>query len=293
MNERNAMNAEQKQSSPGAVQMPASAGWPLVAAFGLSLVCAGLLTHWMVSALGAVCLVAGFVGWFREVLPHEAHEPIPVESRPAEAVTLGLTPSRDARLLQIGEQGHRARLPLEIYPYSAGIVGGLVGGVAMAVMAILYGIIGQGSIWYPINLLAAAGSATISAMSHDQLLAFNGTGLVLAIIFHTIGSALIGLLYGIALPMFPRRPFLLGGILAPLFWSGILHAGLDIINPALEARIDWPWFMAAQFAFGVVAGLVVARRTRISTMQHLPFAIRAGIETPDTMKEKDGEDPKS
>jgi hypothetical protein len=177
-------------------------------------------------------------------------------------------------------------LPLEIYPYSAGIRGGLVGGAAMAFFAILYGVIGHQSVWYPINLLAAAGSANIAAMSHEQLLAFSGMGLFLAIIFHGIGSALIGLLYGIALPMFPRHPLLLGGILAPLFWSGILHAGLDIINPTLQARIDWPWFMAAQFAFGLVAGFVVARRTKIATMQHLPFAIRAGIEARGTMEEK-------
>jgi hypothetical protein len=287
------MDAEKEQAKAGVVQMPASAGWPLVAAFGLSLAWAGLLTHWMVSALGAACLVSGLVGWFREVLPHEAHEPVPVEPEPAAAVTPGLPPKRGVRHLEVGEQGHRARLPLEIYPYSAGIVGGLAGGVAMAAFAILYGIVGHRSIWYPINLLAAAGSATISSMSQDQLLAFNAWGLVLATIFHGIGSALIGLLYGITLPMFPRRPLLLGGILAPLFWSGILHAGLDIINPALEARIDWPWFMAAQFAFGLVAGSVVARRTRISTMQHLPFALRAGIETPDTMEEKGGEGPKS
>ena len=57
----------------------------MVAAFGLTLISAGLLTHWMVSVLGAVCFIAGLVGWFREVLPHEAHEPVPVEPEPAEA----------------------------------------------------------------------------------------------------------------------------------------------------------------------------------------------------------------
>jgi hypothetical protein len=283
------MNPDQNQPTEAVVQMPASNGWPLAAAFGLSLVWAGLLTHWMISALGAVCLVAGLAGWFREVLPNEAHVPVPIEVPPTQAVT----PSPAVRHLQIGEQGHRARLPLEIYPYSAGIRGGLVGGVAMALLAMLYGIVAHQSIWYPINLLAAAGSAKISAMGHDQLLAFNGTGLVLAIIFHGLGCTLIGLLYGIALPMFPRRPLLLGGILAPLFWTGILHAGLDVINPALQSRIDWPWFVAAQFGFGLVAGFVVARRERIATMQHLPFAIRAGIETPGAVSENNGEEPKS
>jgi hypothetical protein len=158
----------------------------------------------------------------------------------------------------------------------------------MAVLAILYGVIGHGSIWYPVNLLAAAGSARIDAMDYNQLRAFDGTGLVLAIIIHVIGSALVGLLYGVTLPIFPRRPILLGGIVAPLFWSGILYAGLGMIHPALQARIDWGWFMASQFAFGVVAGFVVARHERIATMQYLPFAVRAGIEAPGIGEEESG-----
>ena len=162
----------------------------------------------------------------------------------------------------------------------------------MAVLAILYGLIGHKSIWYPINLLAAAGSAQISAMSYNQLLAFNSTGLVLGIIIHVAGSALVGLLYGIALPIFPRRPMLLGGVLAPLFWSGILYGEMGIINPVLQQRIDWKWFIASQFAFGLVAGLVVTRHERISTMQHLPFAVRAGLEAAVIEKEKEEGDSK-
>src|SRR5215471_10833283 len=268
------MNSNGQEAASGVIQVPASTGWPLVAAFGLTLVFAGLLTHFMVSSLGAVALCAGLVGWFRQVLPHEAHDSLFVEKQEA----LPARPGPKVRHLEVGEFGHRARLPLKIYPYSAGIRGGLVGGAAMAVLAILYGLIGHGSIWYPVNLLAATGSAQINAMNYNQLLAFNGTGLVLAIIIHIIGSALVGLLYGVALPMFPRRPVLLGGILAPLFWSGILYAGLGMIHPELQARIDWGWFMASQFGFGLVAGLVVARHEPIATMQHLPFAVRAGFE---------------
>jgi len=276
------MNSNEQEPAANFIQVPASTGWPLVAAFGLTLVFAGLLTHVMVSGLGVITLCAGLIGWFREVLPHEAHEAVALEKE--ERVPAPLTPK--VRHLEIGQFGHRARLPVRIYPYSAGIRGGLVGGAAMAVLAILYGLIGHKSIWYPVNLLAAAGSAKISAMSYEQLLAFNGAGLVLATIIHVIGSALVGLLYGIAGPMFPRRPMLLGGVMAPLFWSGILYAGLGIMNPALQARINWGWFMASQFAFGLVAGFVVARHEPIATMQYLPFAARAGIEAPGIEQEK-------
>jgi len=51
-------------------------------------------------------------------------------------------------------------------------------------------------------------------------------------------------------------------------------------KPLLDARIDWTWFIASQFAFGIVAGLVVVRQERVRTRQFVPFLIRAGIEAP-------------
>jgi len=83
-------------------------------------------------------------------------------------------------------------------------------------------------------------------------------------LFNLITSLLVGLLYGAMLPMFPRRPILLGGVIAPILWTGLLHSILGLINPLLNERIDWPWFIASQFAFGVVAGLIVFD-SRVST----------------------------
>src|SRR6185369_17979073 len=66
--ERNSMDSNPRFSANKVIQVPASTGWPLVAAFGFTLVFAGLLTHVMVSTLGAVTLCMGLVGWFRQVL---------------------------------------------------------------------------------------------------------------------------------------------------------------------------------------------------------------------------------
>jgi hypothetical protein len=82
------------------------------------------------------------------------------------------------------------------------------------------------------------------------------------------------------LPMFPRRPILLGGAIAPVLWSGLLWSILGLVNPLLESRIDWYWFVASQIAFGVVAGAVVARQTPLMTRENVPFAVRAGVEAP-------------
>jgi hypothetical protein len=53
---------------------------------------------------------------------------------------------------------------------------------------------------------------------------------------------------------------------------------LGVINPALNARIDWPWFIASQIAFGLAAGFVISRAEPIGTMQTWPLAARAGVE---------------
>jgi hypothetical protein len=100
---------------------------------------------------------------------------------------------------------------------------------------------------------------------------------------HLVTSILVGLLYGATLPMFARRPILLGGLIAPVLWSGLLHSTMNILNPVLGSHIDWAWFMASQFAFGIVAGLVVVRQSRVRTRENMPFALRAGIEAPGIM----------
>ena len=184
----------------------------------------------------------------------------------------------------------RAWLPLETYPISAGVKGGWAGGVAMAVLACIYGLLKTESIWYPINLLAATDYAQSLKLNPAQLNSFHLESFAIAVVLHGIGSTLVGLLYGAMLPMFPRRPILLGGLIAPVLWSGLLYSILDLLNPLLASRIDWFWFMASQVAFGVVAGLVVMRHHRISTRENLPFAMRAGVEAPGIMAEKRGKD---
>jgi hypothetical protein len=230
--------------------------------------------------------VTGCVGWFRDVLPHEKEETVEVKPE----VTVIATSRREVERLPIAPDLPRALLPLETYPVSAGIKGGLAGSVAMAVLACLYGFLKQRSIWYPINLLAATGYAQSLKVGTAWLDAFHLGSFSLALLIHLITSLLVGLLYGAMLPMFPRRPIFLGGIVAPILWTGLLHSILGLINPLLDSRIDWPWFIASQFAFGIVAGLVVARLSRVRTRQLVPFLMRAGIEAPGWTEEKSGKD---
>jgi len=264
---------------PKEIKVPAPTAWPLVVAFGLTLLFAGLLTSASVSVLGAVLIVAGCAGWFREVLPCEQEVSVPVLPDQPSIVTRRRVVDR----LAVAPDQVRAWLPLQTHPISAGIKGGLAGSAAMAVLACAYGVLKAGSIWYPINLLAAAVYAESLRLGPAQLYSFHADSFVIALFLHLLLSILVGLLYGAMLPMFARRPVLLGGLIAPALWSGLLYTILGLLNPLLESHIDWFWFMASQVAFGLVAGLIVVRQPRVPTRENLAFALRAGIEAPGTI----------
>src|SRR5215472_7670375 len=284
-----ALNAEKPDELPmiaGEVRLPAPTSAPIVFALGIALLFAGLVTSASLSMLGAVLFVVGAVSWFREVFPQEKH----VEVAFREPVVLPATSRGRVERLAVAPDVPRVLLPIEIYPVSAGVKGGLAGSVAMAALACLYGLIGHGSIWYPINLLAAVVYAQPFQLSERQLTSFHIELLLVATALHVVTSVLVGLLYGVLLPMVPRRPILLGGFIGPVIWSGLLYATLGIINPLLDQRIDWMWFVASQLGFGIVAGLVVVRQQRVRTRQHLPLAALAGIETPGIMGERRGGD---
>jgi hypothetical protein len=265
------------------VVMPEPTAWPITLAAGFMLLLAGLVTSPTVSVLGAILMFAGCVGWFRDVLPHEKHIVVPLEDEvPAPA----RTERAQVKVFDLAPEHARAFLPITYYPLSAGIKGGLAGSVAMAVLAVAYGVIKQGSIWYPINLLSAAVYSQSIQFGTESLKTFHLNSFLIACVIHLITSLLVGLLYGAMLPMIPRRPILLGGFIAPIMWSGLLYTALGILNPLLDKKIDWLWFVISQFGFGIVAGLVVSRQDRVFTNQNLPFALRAGIEVPGAMHER-------
>jgi hypothetical protein len=262
------------------IEMPAPTAWPLVLAIGLTLISAGMVTAASLSILGAMLTVAGAVGWFRQVLPFESHEVAPVVQEEIAIQTSRGSVERIAGLREIP----RAWLPLETYPISAGVKGGLAGAAAMAVLAAVYGLVSGNGIWYPMNLLVAgllppaAGDTAIGTFHFQQFL--------VAVPLHLMISLLVGLLYGVMLPIAPKRPILLGGLVTPLLWSFLIHGSLGVINPIMNQRINWLWFVLSQIGFGVAAGFVVVRQERIRIRQPQPLALRMGIEAPGLMRDR-------
>lgn len=256
--------------APYARAIPQPTVGPMVMALGITLLFAGIVTTVAVGVVGLILAIVGGVVWFRAVFPEErveAIEPIggQVVVRPVPL------PPRDA-------PSRRLVLPVEIHPYRAGLAGGLAGGAAMAAVAAAWGVVEHGSPWLPVNLLVGAVNPAMAEMGEAELAGFRLGWFGLATLLHGVLSLLAGLLFTVALPMMPRRPMLFGIVVAPIILSGIVWSLLGVVNPALEAFISWPWFLASQVAFGGVCGFVVSRGERVSLMKDLPMAERLGVE---------------
>jgi hypothetical protein len=279
------MRDEGFEKSAQMLELPAPTVWPMVLALGLALLATAMVTNVALGILGLMLSAAGAVGWFRQVLPHEAHEPVLVET---EEIAVTSNRTMMARLPE--DASHRKVLPVQTFTVAAGLRGGVAGGAAMMVPAALYGLVKYHSIWYAANLLAAGGFVSWAGASTAFLCEFHPVGLVAALIIHGVTSVLIGLLYGAVLPIFPRLPILTAGILVPLFFTAIAYSALGVVSPILNQRIDWFWFIASQVSFGLVCGFVVNLQEKVRTPQFrkLPFGVRAGIHGDQTRLPADG-----
>jgi hypothetical protein len=279
------------ETGHSAVHMPSPTVWPMVLALGISLVITGMVTSATISLLGLLLALAACVGWFRAVLPVEAHEMVPAIDEPVAIESARTSIDR----LPVGPM-HRKMVPVETFQFTTGLKGGIAGGIAMIGPATLFSIIKYHSFWYAMNLMAAGGFVSWAGESNAFLAQFHMRGFLAALAIHIVASLLVGLLYGAMLPMFPKWPILTAGFLAPLLWTGLLYSTLNIISPILNERIDWYWFVPSQIAFGLVCGFVVNLQAKVRTpqFQALPFAVRAGLHgavggQPEDTDQKDGQ----
>jgi hypothetical protein len=90
------------------------------------------------------------------------------------------------------------------------------------------------------------------------------------VLIHAAMSAVFGFCYGLVIPLLRPMPGPLawGGLVLPLLWTAGSYGLMGVVNPVLQEKVDWPWFIASQFVFGVVAAIVVLR----SEMVHIPPA---------------------
>jgi hypothetical protein len=253
---------------PDGIEMPQPTAGPLILATGIFLIGAGFALSYAMSAVGVLVLAAGLFTWIGQFTPgcghcHEAR----TGRRPAAIVAAPGTVEQMAE----GKPGHRMRLPLMVHPVSAGIKGGLLGGLVMPIPALLWGVLSGHGIWYPINLLAGMIVPGLEDKPVEALQQFYPMAFAFAAVVHAVTSLILGLMYGVLLPALPPirgGQFVWGGVLMPLLWTGASYGLMGVVNPLLQKRVDWPWFVASQFLFGIVAAVVVMFSEKI----HIPPA---------------------
>lgn len=270
----------------GTIHLPAPTAWPILLALGFTLIFTALVTNIWIGALGLVLVIVPSIGWFRAVLPHEAHVDLEVDTR-----IVVIEPSLGGVSRIEVDETHRAQLPLQTFTFASGIKGGIAGGIAMLVPAELYGIIRFHSIWYVVNLLGGAGVGNWTNPTMYQLTHFRLSAFITANIIQGATTLLVGILYGALLPVWPKRPILLGGLVAPVLWTGLLHSALGIVNPFLQQKIDWWSFAASQVIFGIVAGYTVTKLGKLERLRQFPLPMRLGLETPGLHPGEHGREP--
>ena len=148
--------------------------------------------------------------------------------------------------------------PEWVYPYSAGIVGGLLGGAAVALVGLIYGLI-SGNTWLPVNAVAATLLRDFQNKSPQELSQFNATALVAGLAIHVVMSIGLGQLFSFILPGLPGRPLYWGPVIGPLLWVGATIAVLPILNPVMAANVEWVSFGLANVLYGLILGWWIDR----------------------------------
>jgi hypothetical protein len=249
---------------PDSVEMPRPTAAPLVLAVGLALLASGVALGSAFLIVGAVVSVAGLSIWILQLLSGRGHVHEPL-TEPGRRPPPRMGAPGGVQQLRPGMPGYRLRLPQDVHPVSAGIKGGIAGGIVMPVPALLWGLLSGHGLWYPINLLAGMVLPGVGKMTVSDLEQFHASLLLVALIIHIVMSVVIGLIYGVLLPTLPSvpRPIAWGGLLMPILWTAGCYVGMRVVNPALPEKVSWPWFILSQLVFGIMMPAVVLGAKRL------------------------------
>jgi hypothetical protein len=242
------------------VEMPRPTVAPMILSLGMVLLAAGLILGLTFVVVGIVTLLVGLGIWIVALLPGRGHFHETLVS-PAQRRQAILGELDKVEQLRPGMPGYRVRLPERIHPISAGVKGGLLGGLVMPVPAVLWSLSTGHGLWYPVNLLAGMVLPGIGSMTDAQLEQFSPVLFLTGVVIHATMTVVIGLIYGVLLPTLPPLPSHVawGGLLMPLLWTGLTFSIMQAVDPVLRQGVNWPWFIISQFLFGIVAAVVVVR----------------------------------
>jgi hypothetical protein len=252
--------AMHSENGPGleSVEMPRPTMAPLVLAVGMVLLASSVAFGVGFLVVGAVLIIVALGLWIGHLLPgqghmHEALVDPAQRARPVTGLVGGTVRLRE------GMPGYRFRLPEKVHPISAGLKGGIVGGLVMPIPALIWSLATLHGPWYPLNLLTGMVLPGVERMTDAELQQFHPTLFLVGVVIHATVSVVLGLIYGVLMPTLPSipRPLAWGALLMPLLWTGTSYALMETVSPLLNRGVSWPWFIFSQFLFGAVVAFVV------------------------------------
>lgn len=156
------------------------------------------------------------------------------------------------------DPARRTVYPEWVYPYSAGILGGLIGGLGVAVIGLGYGVY-SGNVWLPVNVVAAVALRNLQSRSVTALGDFDPSALIVGLLIHAAMSVALGLMFAFILPALPGRPLYWGPVIGPLLWVGAYVAALPLLNPVMVRNLEITSFTIAMIMFGILLGWWIDR----------------------------------
>jgi len=147
-------------------------------------------------------------------------------------------------------------VPTEAHASRAGVICGLLGGPAMAIVATAtLTFIGR-SLWFPINLVAATVLRNLQTASPDLLGQFIPLAFVVGLAIHLF---MFGSLFSLLFPTKPGTAFASSTITGLVLWAIVQFITLPLVNRIMSQRVKPVSFVTAQVSYSLVPGWWVVR----------------------------------
>ncbi|MFQ5592545.1 MAG: hypothetical protein ACE5HA_00115 [Anaerolineae bacterium] len=133
-----------------------------------------------------------------------------------------------------------------------GAVGGMLGGVVMAVFSMSVSLLQGPGLWMPVKLI---GGFVLGLRAINSVGAFDLTPIVSGLVIHMVVSAGLGGLFGLLVVSLPDVTLALYGVVYALaIWFLALFIVLPVVDPLLVNNANPVLFAASHITYGAILG---------------------------------------